>query len=990
MKRKQLPLSLVLITIVLGGLLLSFTTKQSDSKHSQLVSNSKLVVSDIPPSTGYLALIRNNQSTGLIQPRDLNRVQSQLREFNSSRSATNIMWSQLGPDNFGGRTRAIIFDNQDESANSLFAAGVTGGIWKSENLGISWQKTNGKYFNLNVSCMQQDANGTIYAGTGESFATETMSALGEMGFSSGIMGQGIFKSTNGDSFTLIESTEPQFNDDTSDWAYVNELAVDINSGRVYAATNTGLKYSSNGGESWAVAKDTSGTELILNSTDVQVASDGSVVACIDNLCYISPNGAVDSFVSRSVGDSVSLPASNVSRIEFAFAPSNPNILYATVINDVGFLYNIYRSNDKGLTWRVIQPGSVSIPIFDGRGVYDNTLTVFPEDPDKILVGGIDAWEFKKVLETGFFASKSISTTDPFFVEPYDPEYLPINHHVYVFRPGFNNTFFVGTDGGVAIGSIVEGEYVFETSNRSYYTTQFYNIALSGVENYVLGGSQGNGSVLITGEGSAVREGKMITNRNADDYLLYGSGGSCEVSIIDRDVLVASGTDANIYRSEDAGENYSTQFTGDLELDDEYFNTPMALWENFDNDNSRDSLWYFAKEEIPGGTKIQVRSQNSGQPFYYTTPADLTLFTDDSILIRDIVSSRYFIASNNVIYMTNELHRFGKTPEWFEISNNHFGFDGNPQCISYSSDANHIFVGTREGKLFRISNLALAYNYDRADVNSPECIVSTKEITLNIPGTSDLISQVITSVSVDPENSSNVMITLGNYGNDYYVFYSENALEEFPVFNSRQGNLPQMPVYSSIIEMTDNNMGIIGTEHGIFVTENIDSESPIWMRQDSLMGSIPVFQLQQQIVNKTSDTVYLVNGSEITKLPYSGTNNLGIIYAATYGRGLFRANAFRKPVGVEEVHNSNNKGVLNIDVYPNPTSSHATIEFESFSNTDANIFIYDLAGRMVLSRIDNVSKGLNKLNLDLSGLVTGTHIIQIVIDSNIYSQKIIIN
>jgi len=990
MKRKHLPLSLVLITIVLGGLLLSFTTKQSEAKHSQLVANNDMVVS---ATSGYLALIRNNQLTGLIQPEDLNRVQSQLLEFNNSRTTANISWSQLGPDNFGGRTRSIIFDNLDGSANTIFAAGVTGGIWKSDDLGISWHKTNGKHFNLNVSCMKQDANGIIYAGTGESFATETMSALGEMGFSSGIMGQGIFKSTNGDSFTLIESTHPEFNDDNSDWAYVNELAVDMNSGRLYAATNTGLKYSSNGGETWSVVKDTSGTELTMNTLDVQVSSDGSVVACIDNLCYISPNGDADSFVSRSVGDSISLPASNVSRIEFAFAPSNPNVIYATVINGVGSLFNIYRSDDKGNTWRIIQPGSVSIPIFGGRGVYDNTLTVFPEDPDKILVGGIDAWEFKKVQETGFFASKSISTTDPFYVEPYDPEYLPLYHHVYVFRPGFNNTFFVGTDGGVAIGSIVEGEYVFETSNRSYYTTQFYNIAPSGIENYVLGGSQGNGSVLITGEGSAVREGKVITNRDADDYLLYGSGGSCEVSLINKDVLVASGTDAHIYRSEDAGENYSTQFIGGLELDNEYFNTPMALWENFDNANSRDSLWYFNKDEshtIPGGTKIQVRSRNSGQPFYYTLPLDVEIPPEDSLLIRDVVSSRYFIASLDIVYMTNELHRFDKTPEWFEISNDNVGFEGNPQCISYSSDANHIFVGTREGKLFRISNLARAYNYDRADVNSPECIVSTKEITLNIPGTSDLITQVITSIAVDPGNPSNVMITLGNYGNDYYVFYSENALDEFPVFTSRQGNLPQMPVYSSIIEMTDNNMGIIGSEHGIFITENIHSESPVWMHQDSLMGSVPVFQLDQQVVNKSSDTVYLVNGNEITKLLYPGTNNLGIIYAATYGRGLFRANAFRKPVGVEEIQNTNVKGVLNLDVYPNPVSSYATIEFESNSNADASIFVYDISGRMLLSRISNVNKGLNKLDLDLSGLNSGAHIIQVIIGSDTYSQKIIIN
>jgi len=976
MKRKKLPLGLALITIVLGGIMLSFTTKDGESKHSQIVTENETVVTAISPSMGYLALIRNNQLTGVISPDDLNRVKNQFSDFNNSRTTNNMVWSQLGPNNFGGRTRAIIFDNQDPSSSTVFAAGVTGGIWKSEDVGISWHKTNGNQYNLNVSCMSQDANGVIYVGTGESFATETVSGLAEMGFTSGFMGQGIYKSNDGNSFSLIQSTAPQFNTPTSDWAYVNEIAVDMTNGRVYAATNSGLKISNDGGSTWSIAKDTEGAELNMNSLDVQVASDGTVVACVDNLCYTSPNGNGDSFVNRSTGDSFSLPADGVTRIEFAFAPSDANILYASVINSEGSLYNLYRSDNKGTTWRVIQPGSSSIIIYGEQGVYNNTLTVFPNNPDKILVGGIDAWEFTKVQETGYFASKSISTE---FAPPFISTYLHSNHHVYTFQNNSSSTFFIGNDGGVSIGTFSQGEYVFEGSNRSYYTTQFYNIAPSGVENYVLGGSQGNGSVLVKGNGSDIKEGERI---------YFGSGGACAVSLIDREVLVVSAQGGSLARSENAGVDYSGQFIGDLDLDEDFFNTPMALWESFDNENSRDSLWYFAKTEISGGTSVQVLSNNSGQPFYYTTPSDVTLMPGDSILVKDVVSSRYFVASTDVVYMTNELHLFAKSPEWFTISNEDVGFGGAPQCISYSSDANHVFVGTREGRLFRISNLALAYNFDRADVSSPECIVSTKEIILSLGV--DTISQVITSISVDPEDPSKVMLTLGNYGNDDYVLYCENALDEVPVFNSRQGNLPQMPVYSSVIEMTDGNVGIIGTEHGIFITENISDSSPVWMLQDSLMGSVPVFQLQQQIVNKTSDTVYLVNGNEITKIAFSGTNNYGIVYAATYGRGLLRSNTFRKPVGVDEINNEQNATILNLDVYPNPVTSYATIEFEAEDNSEANISVYDLVGRSVLSRVGSVQKGINKIDLNLANLNSGTYVIQVVIGSSVYSQKIIVN
>jgi len=96
-----------------------------------------------------------------------------------------------------------MFDNQDSEAKTIYAAGVTGGIWKSDNLGISWFKINSASYNLNVSCMKQDANGTIYAGTGESFDAGAFSGLGEMGLTGGFMGQG-----NTPNFEILVSAKP--------------------------------------------------------------------------------------------------------------------------------------------------------------------------------------------------------------------------------------------------------------------------------------------------------------------------------------------------------------------------------------------------------------------------------------------------------------------------------------------------------------------------------------------------------------------------------------------------------------------------------------------------------------------------------------------------------------------------------------------------------------------------------------------------------------
>jgi len=525
------------------------------------------------------------------------------------------------------------------------------------------------------------------------------------------------------------------------------------------------------------------------------------------------------------------------------------------------------------------------------------------------------------------------------------------------------------------------DYAYVTSNSNYYTSQFYAIGYSGLENFNLGGAQDNGSIVISGTGNTPRQGELI---------LGGDGGPCVSSLINHEIVVVSAPGGFLLRSEDAGDNYSTQFlSGDI-ANDQAFITPVALWESFDNPNSRDSVYFHAREEIQGGTTIQVRSNNSGQPFYYTLPNDITLHNGDSLFIRDMVSSRLFIATSNHIWMTKELHNFGKTPEWFEISDATVGMIGTPQCIAYSSDGNHVFIGTQAGRLFRISNLALAYDYERADINSPSCIVSTKEIPLLIPGTSDPVEQVITSIAVDPSDPNNVLVTLGNYGNEYYILFSEDALNEVPEFNSRQGNMPQMPVYSSVIEMTDNNIVVIGTEYGIFVTENIHENAPEWYLEDGEMGKVPVFELKQQIVARAEDEVVLINGNETIVIPYPGATNYGIIYAATYGRGLMKCNTFRKPVGIDEIVAGENLLKEELILYPNPVNDFVNLEFDIIKQGVVSVQVVDLSGKVVSSKQLDARKGKNKLSVDLSHLAAGTYIMKAVSGSQVFTGKFITN
>jgi len=975
---------------MLGGLLLSTSGILQSKKYIPRTYPKDALSKGNKPSAEYLKLLRNNQTTGLINPADIIEVQEQLSEFMDSRSF-NITWKELGPDNFGGRTRAIVFDNKDGTTKTAFAASVTGGIWKTTDLGTTWSKINQTTSNLKSSCMIQTPNGDIYVGTGEGFAADVQSGLGQMGFTGGFMGSGIYKSTDGDNFSLLNSTEPELNNDESDWAFINELAYDQANSRLFSATNTGLKYSNDGGVTWSTAKDSEGNELMDNSTDVQAGTNGLVIASVNNLVYVSSDGNADNFILRSYLDSNGddstgvLPVSNVKRIEFAIAPSDESVVYASIANQYEEIYNVYRTSDNGITWDIVLPGSESMVILGGQGIYNNTIEVFPDDANRILLGGINLWEGKLVQETGFYAWEAISQG---FFSTFATNYIHVDQHVYAFRPGYGNQFLVGTDGGVYKANYTAGEFVFETGNRNYNTTQFYGIGYSGIERMVIGGAQDNGSILISGNGNTIKQGKEIMGGGGGGFQNGGDGGPAVISLINKDVLVASTTFGDVKRSDDGGENYSTnaQFLdgiGNVSA----FKSPLALWESFDNPNSRDSIMFYNRtgSTISGGTSTMAKSKNSDQPFNFDMPNDLV--KDDSVKIVDPVSSRFFLATAFHIYMINDLHNFAKTPDWWQIANSEYTvFTGVPQSIAFSSDANYVFVGTQTGDLYRIANLALAYNFERADVSSPSCIVSVERIPVYIPGTTDEITQVITSIAIDPQNANNIIVTLGNYGNSQYVMHSNNALAQFPDFASKQGNLPLMPVYSSLIEMKDGDIAIIGTEHGVFSTSDINANTPVWVLDAEMMGNVPVFEIKQQMVGKEPITIEI--GDE--QVRFDGATNKGLIYAATYGRGLFYTSRFWQPyVGIEEPAEVTNS-YLKLKIFPNPTSEVINIEIESDANAEALVSIYDLNGRLMLSNNHMVIQGSNVLNMNISNLSKGTYLVKTQLEGKTYSNKLMIN
>lgn len=963
MKNKSLLFSILTTFAIAIILVISGKGVDRNASYSPRTCDVESSVKGIKGAIEYLVKIRNNQETGIAAPADVIDARQRVDKMrnNTLKSSKFLSWKELGPDNIGGRTRAIIIDATDPTHQTLYAGSVSGGLWKSTSSGTSWSRIANFDDNLAVSCMTQAPNGHIFVGTGEGL----YDGIGNGG--RGFIGNGAYKIEpgNNDKVTHLDALTPVPNEH-SEYAYINKMACDPVSGRLYAATNRGLRVSDDYGITWYnPIKLTGNVYQTSNSFDVDVSPDGGfVIASVGNWAYISPTGDSLTFVKKSGGGS-GLPDSGLGRIEFAIAPSDPTILYANAAKSNGSLDNIYRSEDAGETWQVIGPGgSPEFNLFwygdiisQGQGVYDNVVEVFPNNPNKIFVGGINMWLGERI-NGGYFNWEQISEGQ---LNKINPKYCHVDHHIYVFHPTNHNVCYIGSDGGVAVTQDAGNSFI--TLNNNYSVTQFYSVAYSN-SIPVIGGTQDNGTLSISRMGSEPMSGKEING---------GDGGYCAISMINPKVFFISSQRGSVYRSPDSLASLSTSaaFLGEADGFSAAFVTPFVYWESFNDYNSRDSVTFKAHKNYNPGDTLIVRSNNNQYPFYHVTQKFLQKNKDYQI--QDIVQCKFFYGATSAVFMTFEALDFSKTPEWFKIAD----ISGTVQTMAYSKDGNHLYVGTQGGNLYRISNITYSYDSVSADIRSAFCVISYELINT-------FSGQAITSISVNNSDPSNIIVTLGNYGNNNYIYTSENALDQNPTFTSKQANLPEMPVYSSVMEMNDPDKVIIGTEYGVFYTDNINN--PVWEAATDF-PNLPTFMMRQQTILKSKFVVPVITAGDTAYFAYQGTSNWGEIYAATHGRGLFICSSF---VGIDDIENGHTNNTPQLTLYPNPASENVNMEFNLKQRDEVSILVYDLNGRIVLANSPKIyNNGSHKVTFNCNDLSRGTYIVQLIAGNKKTTSKLVV-
>jgi len=447
-----------------------------------------------------------------------------------NRSVTKTNWTHMGPLNVGGRTRSLLIQGDSASStHTLYAGGVTGGVFKSTDGGESWKALNDLMPNINVNTLAQDPknNNVIYAGTGERYG--------------GFKGAGIFKTEDaGANWTSL--------DNSSDIWYVNKIVVSPNNSDViYAATSgigsAGLKKSVDKGITWTnIHSDYSVDVAVVNKDGTDYVYG-----------YSEWKGLIVSFdgganFTHKVGSSSILlydyTTPNYSRGSIAFSKSTPSRGYLVVSNAAGRLYGIWKTSDYGANWTktISQDNdttktdswlmSYSASVFDhngngkncfggtidfndlrSQGVYDQYLTVDPTDADVVWVGGIELFRSDSAAASGSFNKASIwYGTKSNYVHA-DQHYIAFSPTYGIDMPGYGGTdkrVYFTNDGGVYVStnsktgtttnpcefSSIGVEY--KEIVKGYGTTQYYHGVVSKDGKYVVGGLQDQGVTLYHG------------------------------------------------------------------------------------------------------------------------------------------------------------------------------------------------------------------------------------------------------------------------------------------------------------------------------------------------------------------------------------------------------------------------------------------------------------------------------------------------------------
>ncbi len=424
-----------------------------------------------------------------------------------------LEWRLVGPYR-GGRVTTVagVADNP-----LLYYMGATGGgVWKTENAGITWENLSDEYFKvgtIGAVAVSESDNNVLYVGTGEAPIRGVTTSSGD----------GVWKSTDaGKTWTHVglkksgQIARIEIHPDNPDIAFV---AVQ---GNIWSPNEErGVFRTTDGGESWKqvlkVNANTGASDLSMDPTNPRI-----LYAALWNhgrKPWFIHSGGTDGGIYKTTdgGDSWKklsggLPEM-IGKIGVDVSASNPDRIYA-IIEAEPEKGGLWRSDDAGKTWKLINGHRV----LHTRAWYYIHITADPVDENTVYV-----------LNVPMMKSVDAGKTWKKMTTPHG------DHHDQWINPNNNKNMINANDGGATI-TFDGGETWSSIVNQP--TGQFYRIATDNQTPFrIYGGQQDNTTVAIASE-------SYYGGIGVEDYFDVGGGESAHIAFDPDDPTLIYATTIN--------------------------------------------------------------------------------------------------------------------------------------------------------------------------------------------------------------------------------------------------------------------------------------------------------------------------------------------------------------------------------------------------------------------------------------------------------------
>jgi hypothetical protein len=962
------------------------------------------------------------------------------RAINASQPrVTSLAWQEQGPENFGGRTRALCVNRLNE--NHVYAGSVSGGLFESFNKGNNWSRVLDWDAFMYISAIVQTNDGTVFVGTGQGSPFSEPFNVG---------GRGVYYKNPSDPnavWTLIPGTGS---------LDVNELATSGIDNKVYIATTTGLRV-------WDINQGGNASAVSVGSgscNEVEISGDGQVILTRFGTgqgsgCFGSVDGGVSWNSLHGAGKLPSGAPGVGGRVEFAISKNRVNGQYVCYANGTNsYTAGVWRSSDNGNTWAQIAPGTSTqdspVNFYGlGQGNYNSTNAVDPTNPNRLLVGGLDIHEWTIATSepvTGGWAQLSL-----WFVPEFSPLYVHADNHRIVFDS--QNRMYIGNDGGVGISDNIGQTFI--PANRGYATIQFYSIAVDG-NGRMIGGTQDNGTLYNSLQNATPMEFRQM---------IGGDGFDAAISFYNPNIMFGSLYYGGLRRSGNQGAGWGSfvpnyvgfPIPGDVTSGSHWhFFTKLGLGEFYD-ESSRDTVQFSPTFSATAGSLIQIPSFATGNLIPHTL--ENNVYFDDTVFYNPSLTVVDFEVKDALTGTTYQLYPLTWTNETAPGQNPQVGhtlqitaptvftivvetvstydrlFGQHPTTGKLLDMVNNEFVTNVSWDTIRVSDPYQSIFMTHTTQNGGELYMTRDALRLSssnvkwsvaVRGIGSMNSGEI-AFSADLEHVY-VGTSTGLWRIDGIRDFYSSESDFTAQTDLRVGNAPGITktlIYSgavSGVSVNPANPGdVLITRTGvggagrIFRSTTADVATGVGTF-DNITGNLTTNMVCYDVlVDRTNSNLLLVgtdygvyfstNGGTTWTYSSEGfgevpvyrivqnwreghpnTSRPGEIYIATFGRGMFASDSVLDIDNI--VQNDAPKNKFEIMVYPNPLQNDGTIRFELKENANVQTEIYTISGRMVYSSKSYLTTGVHNIAFDASKFDNGAYIVRVVAGDEISTAKFI--